>query len=34
MKIIKTIFAVLIPLSIFGQTENINSAKYHPAKKV
>jgi hypothetical protein len=32
--VIKIIFTILIPLNIFGQTENINSGKYHPAKEV
>lgn len=25
---------IIFPLNIFGQTENINSGKYHPAKEV
>lgn len=25
---------ILIPIGIFGQTENINTAKYHPAKEI
>jgi hypothetical protein len=32
--IIKFIFSILIPLNVFAQAENINSAKYHPAKEV
>jgi len=32
--VIKIIFTLLISFNIFGQTENINSGKYHPAKEV
>lgn len=32
--VIKIILTILIPLNILGQTENINSGKYHPAKEV
>ena len=32
--VIQTIFLILIPLNIFAQTENINTGKYHPAKKI
>ncbi|KFC22056.1 hypothetical protein [Epilithonimonas lactis] len=28
------LFLIGFPLNIFGQTENINSGKYHPAKEI
>ena len=28
------LFFIIFPLNIFGQTENMNSGKYHPAKEV
>jgi len=30
----KIIFLIFIPVSVFAQTENINTGKYHPAKEV
>ena len=33
-RIVKIIFSILIPLNFFGQIENINSWKYHPAKEI
>jgi len=32
--LIKIIFAILFPLNVFGQTEDINAGKYHPAKEI
>ena len=32
--VINIIFTILISFNILGQTENINSGKYHPAKEV